>query len=122
MRNRKVEPICGIQSPDPHHAKAIEIDGELLCCGGIHEMGPGVGSAWFMMTHHAKKHKQQIVELVVGELYKALNHYHRIQCLVLKDFVEGQKFVEWLGFRKEGELKKFTPNKQNVYLYAIVES
>ena len=123
LHSNKIEPMCysGTESRlDPKCAVTIEDKGRILCCGGIQEVSPGVGNAWFIMVPEGKKHKKEIIKVVVEEIADALKRFHRIQCVVQKDFQEGQRFVEWLGFRREGELRCFTADKKNVYSYAIV--
>jgi len=42
----------------------------------------------------------------------------RVQTAVRKDFIEGQKFAEWLGLEKEGLMRKWGFDGSDQYMYA----
>lgn len=52
--------------------------------------------------------------------YETRDKPRRIQVDVRVDYMEGQKWVESLGFNREGVMKRFGPNGADHYLYAKV--
>lgn len=122
LQQRKIEPLCvmGQQYILPHFGKTIWHKGQRIACGGIQETHPGVGNAWILLSPEALFNVKSVIECVIEELREAMDIYHRIQCIVQDDFDQGKRFVEWLGFKMEAYLQKYTSDKKDVILYVMV--
>ena len=46
---------------------------------------------------------------------------HRLQTAVLKGYIQGYRFAEFLGMKAEGEMRKYDYMKQDYIRYARVE-
>lgn len=117
LSKSRVEPMCesDVNILDPEHAITI-VDRGLVACGGVQPLWPGVGNAWMYVAPEARV--KSLVEMVISYLSQA--DFHRIQCIVQKDFSKGRRFVRWLGFHREAVLRKYTSDKKDVVLYAMV--
>ena len=48
------------------------------------------------------------------------NNIVRVQTAIRKDFVQGQRFAEWLGLENEGLMRKFGFDGTDQYRYARI--
>lgn len=67
---------------------------------------------WYPMK--VRELKKYIVETMKK------NNYHRVQMYVREDYIEGQRFAEFLGFNVEGSLEKFGMDKSNYFIFGKV--
>jgi RimJ/RimL family protein N-acetyltransferase len=102
-------------------AASLFYNDEFLGCAGIKQLWKGVGEAWFFMAPEAMKHSRAIARLVFKQL-KSMRQYHRIQATVEADFKEGIRFMEFLGFKIEGLLEKYTADAKDSLMFAITRS
>jgi hypothetical protein len=101
---------------------SVRHQGRLLACGGVHLFFPGVGEAWFQPTPLSRRHPKATWAAVTRWLPEAMNllGLWRVQCAVRTDFPEACRFVEHLGFVREGVMVRFDPAGQDAALYALV--
>lgn len=99
------------------------VDGHTFLCVGILPMWDGVGEIWTMFSEDASKHFKHNTREFLQTIrhYLELVPYRRLQTIVKKDFKIGQKFVEHLGFKKEGLLKQYDMHKRDYYRYALLK-
>ena len=103
-------------------AFTILVDGEVIAICGFSLTIPGVAEVWMMTGVNVEKHwrsgcraAQQVIAMGVECL-----ELHRLQSIVHEKHIKAARFVEWLGFEREGLMKAFSADKKNYYLYAMV--
>ncbi len=100
---------------------SVVLDGKLVCCAGIIKQREGVGLAWALYpsdigTYHIDP---RITRDKLNELIEE-NGYWRVEATVRCDFPVGADYLRWMGFEREGRMKKHEPDKTDSYLYSIV--
>lgn len=120
-----------IRLGDPLGAPVVEypgvkwtmtVNGEPAAVAGIMNGGPGIGMLWAFVSDDARGHGKKIVKFIRPKLDFAFKEmrYHRLQAIVRVDRPEYQRFIELLGFEKEGLMKKAAFNQDDLWLYARV--
>ncbi len=97
---------------------------EAIAIGGVSILWPGVGEAFIFASELIKKnqcwfHKKIVRQIIAIEEEHGL---HRIQASVRVGNLQAQKWIERLGFKSEGEMKKFGPDKTDCIRYARVSN
>lgn len=94
--------------------------GRIMACGGILPLGGGVAYCWLFGSTYLP----QCSLWFIRELIKWLRHItddfqiHRLQTVCHVDDIQGQKWVESLGFIAEGTLRMYDANKGDYIMYA----
>lgn len=101
-------------------ANTLILDDIPVACGGIHELWKGVGEAWLILGDEALEHSVIVLRHVVILFKRMVRDFHRIQANVLSGFNEGVQLVSALGFKLEGPLKQYGPNKEDYQRYVIL--
>ncbi len=103
-------------------AGTFMLDGRVLFCAGFHQLWPGSLEIWMIPSVHVKKAPvafgrtvRRFFDNIVVD-FKA----HRIQTTSYDDAFH-TRWMQWMGFQKEGTLRKFTHDKKNMCIYAWVE-
>lgn len=104
-------------------SNSIFINGILVFVGGIVPKWTGVGEGWLLVDKAlpilVQPYKK---EFFIGfNYYMTLLGYDRIETSVLKGFDQGIKFIEGLGFEKEGLMKKYGPDGKDYWRYAYLK-
>lgn len=78
--------------------------------------------AWGILTDAVKKcplafHKT--VKSLIEHTFQSLG-IQRVQISVRRDYLEGQRWAESLGFQNEGLMRKYGPDQSDYYLFARV--
>lgn len=96
-------------------------DDEIIACGGIIIMWPGMGEAWAFTSPLVRKYPKFFHQEVKNHLEALIDVYHfvRVQAMVVKEFAVARKWAERLGFEYEGEMRKYMGGKDYVR-YAII--
>ncbi len=96
----------------------------ILGVAGVTEVWPGVARIWALLSQKIiDEHPRSMSRRVrrgIDQLWMS-RKYHRIECTVLANHLKGVEFMEWLGFEREGTMRKYTPTGEDAYLYAKVE-
>ena len=104
---------------------AVSNNGELWGVGGVVILRPGVGEFWAMLTENFKEHvssREAVTE--ISDQVNALGVKHdlvRSQAIVRVDSPVAIRMIEWLGFEREGRLRKYILNKLDAYMYSIIK-
>lgn len=117
---------------DPTHAQIMEqskfsvtlmADDKPIICSGIVELWPGVGEGWFVATDDLTNHPVTIARATKEVLYDQIDEggYWRLQANIRTTWFTAVRFSEFLGFEKEGVMKKFGPDGANYLRVAIVK-
>lgn len=94
----------------------------LLCFSILPEGTSGIATFFAYVSDDARGHGHYMLKTgrrIVERSFKHLN-LHRIQAIVRADKVEYQRWIELLGFEKEGLMRKAAANKSDVWLYSRV--
>ncbi len=93
---------------------------EIIACVGIKDVIKGVGLAWALYPSNIGDYHidPRIIKYRLREMMVEHN-YRRVQATVRADFIAGIKYIEWLGFVREGIMAKYEPDGTDSILYAI---
>ncbi len=96
---------------------------EIILIGGIYEIWEGVGEAFSIMSKSAIKYPKSLYASFSRSFETGIKigRYRRVQSMVKADFKEGIRFIERLGFKREGLLKSWAPDKSDYYIYARIQ-
>lgn len=89
---------------------------------GVLSIWDGLGDAFTIISKDIKNHGRAAYEaagLLVPTIFNSMK-LRRLQATVLVGFDVGVKFIENIGFQREGIMKKWTPDGDDVYIYAMV--
>ena len=106
-----------------NYAVTCILDLKPIAILGGFEVVPGVLYIWAIMSEDIRRcpitfHKEV---LKILKFYEVEDNIRRIQVEVRKSYIEGQRWVESLGFIKEGLMKAYSPDSEDCYLYARVK-
>jgi len=101
-------------------ATSIFWDGSLVACAGIMNMWPKVGAMWSLISKNIPGNGVLAVRSAKERIENVMQDYRRIQVEVLTDSDVSVRFIEFLGFTREGTMKSYGPGGQDYYLYARV--
>lgn len=97
----------------------ISDDGTVWGCAGVCELEPHRASAWALIRegiggNFFRFHK---------EVYRFLceTDYNRVEMAVDVEFDQSERWAKMLGFKLEGYMRQYFPNKQDAYLYARIK-
>jgi ribosomal protein S18 acetylase RimI-like enzyme len=96
---------------------AIE-DGQVLCCSGVVNQWHNRGIAWALMSDHVGGKFVRIHKAV--KRFLESTDLVRIEAYVDADFDAGHRWIQMLGFEREGYAKKYSPQGKDAVLYARV--
>ncbi len=98
------------------------VDGVLVGCAGIRILWRGCGEGWVAVCPDAKAYREFIYEAIPPYLAQIIRDHrlHRVQAHVLVDNPVHVRFVENLGFEREGVLRAYDPQRNDYFLYARV--
>lgn len=83
-------------------------DGQVIACGGMVPLHPGCGDIWALFSDDFKHHKVEALKALKLHIDNLQNQgYERLQTTVLSNYKIGKRFVEWLGFKNEGTMRKY---------------
>lgn len=105
------------------HAFTLFYDGQILCYGGVLLYRQGFGEAWILCSELAMKHPFVVYRksIEILNLIIDVNKLYRVQATVRCDWKQARKYLEHLGFKKEGRLKKYGPDQSDYYMYSRVK-
>lgn len=113
-----------MQVPDENCYTAI-FDSEIVAVGGLVIKWEGVGLLWLMLTDRCRKNNVfgvialDAIKNKMDELIEK-NNLWRAEATVRTDFPQAIKMVEYFGFKREGLMRKYCPDKGDSFLYSKV--
>ena len=96
------------------------VDGDvLLGCAGIMRLWPGLGYAWALLTPAGRQRPLVVTRLVRQGLAEAMQRekYHRVQADAIKKHKEACRWLEVLGFTKEGIMRRYGADGEDFVRY-----
>ena len=87
-------------------------------CSGIVKITEGVYEAWAFFGKTFKKYGLSIARAIKSEVDNL--EFVRLQAYADKDFRDARRFLEFLGFKKEAELKHYYGKDKHAILYCII--
>tara|TARA_R100000306_G_C4354253_1_gene131798 strand:+ start:582 stop:1016 length:435 start_codon:yes stop_codon:yes gene_type:complete len=117
--------------PTADHAKALATfcdaytglrEGKVVACAGIMPLWNGVADLWMYLgkeTFTDKRLACKVIKYYLDDIIKR-HDIHRFQAVVKADYCKGIRFAEFFGFKAEGIMKAFGPNKEDFIRYARV--
>lgn len=100
------------------------IDGRIVGCAGVRPMWPGVGEAWAVFSGEALIRPFALFRAATRGLaaIEAAQGLRRVQATAHDGHAAAARFLEALGFRREGLLRRYGLwGEGNYYLYARVK-
>jgi len=94
---------------------------EILCCAGFWTIWEGVGECWVIPSKTIYKAPKTYVRRIKTYLdnIMLITKFHRMQSTALSDEVH-EAWMKFLGFEKEGTMKKFTYDKKDYCMWGRV--
>jgi hypothetical protein len=98
----------------------IDGDGTPLGAGGLVPLWHGVAQGWIFASDGLRRHPVVLHRAVARGLAMAEAGLglHRIQITVHENFAASRRWVERLGFRFEGRMPGYGPNRDTYLRYA----
>lgn len=98
------------------------LDDRPVYCGGLVECWPGVCEIWMLPGVDVIRKPITVVKAARWMLADAIDKMrpHRIQATVKASDDRAVRFIEALGFEREGLMRSFSADKTDFFLYARV--
>lgn len=99
------------------------VDGEIVGIGGVVQYWPHVAEGWYCLSKEGGRHKTGMVlciKKIIEQAFKELD-LHRLQSTIRVDFERAIKLAEFVGFKCEGKMAKYTQDGIDCWVYAIVK-
>lgn len=95
-------------------------NGHLIVAGGIFEIWPGMGEAWLIPSDKIDNYKLKMIKTLRRHMDKIIaeDNLVRLQASVREDFPVAHRFIEFMGFKREGLMTNYGPDGANHILYA----
>ena len=93
-----------------------------VCSGGIVPLWTGVAEGWVISSKRIYKERIKASRLIRKrtDILCAANKIWRLQTAVKSNFKTGLRFAEFLGFKNEGLMKAYGPDKTDYYRMARI--
>ena len=93
-----------------------------VCSGGIVPLWNGVAEGWVISSKRIYKERIRASRLIRKrtDLLCAANKIWRLQTAVKSNFKTGLRFAEFLGFKNEGLMTGYGPDKSDYYRMARI--
>jgi hypothetical protein len=98
-----------------------DLEGKIVFCGGAHHKWKGCGEIWgdFSPLARVYPHTLWMVRFMLDQL-RYVYGYVRLQCSVDVQWETAVRFIEKLGFKREGVMEAYGPGGMDHALYALV--
>lgn len=94
------------------------VDDQIVACGGVSILWPGVADAWISVRKDANGYARAILECtrMMLDVLRDSHELRRIHAYVRMDFERGVKFAHKVGFEIESRMKMFMPDGADCYM------
>ena len=99
------------------------LDGKLVGCAGVCLFWPGVGEAWVAFAPEVLNLRKEAYHYVGDYLQRIMDEHNlrRVQATANTQWTLAIKYLENLGFKREGILRKYDPFGNDHYMYALIK-
>ncbi len=108
----------------PLEGRAMAVHDQGRCVGayGLLELWPNVARVWALLSEDLILQHPAVLGLhMKRNLDEMMAHgFHRVEATVGVSHTAGQKFLQWLEFKREGLMQRYTSTGLDMYLYAKV--
>jgi len=103
-----------------HPGITLLADGQVVACGGVVIIWPGVGEAWMRTSHLLGRYPVATLRLTRQFLDASVSSLklRRLQCTVRCGYAPAIKWAERLGFASEGVLRGFGPDGEDYIMFS----
>ncbi len=104
------------------YAYTIYHEEDVVACAGVTYIVSGVAEIWAITGELVAKYPKdfhKICKQIVAEALEKDN-LHRLQCTAEVGYARTIKWLERLGFEREGTLRNYTPDGKDMYIYSII--
>ena len=97
-------------------------DNKPIFAAGMKMIWGQVAEGWVIATSDMWKYPLGVAKAIKKDFARVAkeNNIVRVQTSIRKDFVQGQRFAEWLGLKNEGLMRKFGFDGSDQYRYARI--
>ena len=97
-------------------------NGNLIVSGGIVPIFEGLGEAWLEPSDKITDYKLRMIKTLRHHIDKITEEdgLRRLQAAVRADFPEAVRFIEFMGFKREGLMEAYGPDGSDYFLYARI--
>jgi hypothetical protein len=98
------------------------VDEQLVACGGVVNIWPGLAEAWIAVTPLAHTHTTFLLRTAKRYLDDRIQRHklNRLEAHIREDFILARRFCYWLGFQFNTPLPKYGPNGETFLLMSRV--
>ena len=103
-------------------AYSVFVNGGLLFSGGVYMLREGFGEAWLLCSGLVYIYPLTVYRVASRLLNKIIEecNLYRVQATPRTNWSTGYRFVEKLGFQREGVLRKYGLHQEDCYMYGRV--
>jgi len=97
---------------------------EVVACIGITNIVTGVAEIWAItgvLVDKYPKDFHKTCQRIIDYAFE-IDNLHRLQCTAEASFDKTIKWLENLGFEREGVLRNYTPDKKDMCIYAMLDN
>ncbi len=97
-------------------------NGHLVAAGGIIPIWDGMGEAWLIPSDVMPGYRLQVIKIVRKRIDEIIDsdNLRRLQATVRADYDVATRFVEFLGFKREGLMRNYGPGGADHYMYSRI--
>jgi hypothetical protein len=103
-------------------AYSVFVNGDILFSGGILMLQEGFGEAWLLCSVLVYIYPLTVYRMASRLLNKTIEdcNLYRVQATPRTNWSTGYRFVESLGFQREGVLRKYGLDREDCYMYGRI--
>jgi len=113
------EAMCKLVGDDTSATMVSEKDGTILGVLGAVNVMPSVCEVFILATKQQGDHPIEFAKSVKKKLYELKTKYRRIQAIASDDKFH-TRWLSWLGFEREGVMKKYGVNGENLVMWGLI--
>ena len=97
-------------------------NGHLVVSGGIIPIWERMGEAWLIPSDQIPKYKLKIIKTLRDHISSITEEdgLRRLQATVRTDYEVAVRFIEFMGFKREGLMKNYGPDGVDHFMYARI--
>lgn len=95
---------------------------DVVACIGVTKIVSGVSEVWAITGKLVEKYPKDFHKMCkrIIEYAFEIDNLHRLQCTAEVGYDRTIKWLERLGFEREGMLRNYTPDGKDMYIYSII--